>query len=132
MNMSTNFLTSLGRAKDSHHRKFGFLLDLRRMSIIPELRVILGWCGLVMVDAVQSHPKDIHDEPCMMTWVCHLHRVAFKHNMGNTNGLNVELGPKGVNDDIELDQRAMVKSCAVEPVVRQTTRLGHSSRAPSC
>lgn len=52
MDMSTNFLACLRGAKDPNNRYFGLFRQLVRPDIIAKLRVILGRCGLIKVNAI--------------------------------------------------------------------------------
>lgn len=47
---------------------------MRKAHILAKLRIVLGWCSLVMVYTVQSNPKNIHDSGC---WRCQMLIVMF-------------------------------------------------------
>lgn len=62
MDMRTNFLASLCRAKDSDDRNLGLLAKLRGFDIVSKNRVELAWSSLVIVYAVQPDTEKIHGD----------------------------------------------------------------------
>lgn len=60
MNVGANFLTGLRGPKYSHDGNLGPLGSLRRPDIVAQLRVISRWLGLVMIDAVEPDPEQVH------------------------------------------------------------------------
>lgn len=61
MYMGTHFLARLGRSKDTDDRESRLLRYLRSADIAAKYGIVLGWCCLIVVDAVQPHAKDFHD-----------------------------------------------------------------------
>jgi len=61
MDMGANLLACFGRTEHSDHRyRRGDLLLALVIVASLQLRVQFSWRSLIMIDAVQSNPKDIH------------------------------------------------------------------------
>lgn len=62
MDMRANFLASFCRAKNSDNWNLGLLAELRGVDIIPQNRIELARCSLVVVYAVQADAEKFHGE----------------------------------------------------------------------
>ena len=62
MNVSANFLTGLRGTEDSDDRDFRPFGNLRWSDIFAQLRVITGRRGLVVIDAVEPEPEQVHTQ----------------------------------------------------------------------
>lgn len=60
VDMSAHLLAGLGRPKHANDGHFGLLVRLQAVIIPTQVRVISCWCGLVVVDAVESNPEPVH------------------------------------------------------------------------
>ena len=60
MYVSAHLLSRLGRSKNADDRDSGQFRSFGKMRVLAQLGVISGWCGLVVIDAVQADTKDIH------------------------------------------------------------------------
>lgn len=60
MDMSTDFLACLRRAKDPDDRYFGLFRQLVRSNIVAELRVVFGWRCLIKVNAILTLCELVH------------------------------------------------------------------------
>lgn len=58
--MGADLLPCLGGAEDSHDRDLGALRGLGRAHIFAKLRVETRGRGLIVIDAVQPHPENVH------------------------------------------------------------------------
>lgn len=61
MNVSADLLARLSRPEDADDGDLGALGDLRGPNIVAKLRVVARRCRLVVIDAVQPHPEQVHD-----------------------------------------------------------------------
>ena len=62
MDMSAHLLSGRGCAECSDYRDLGCTHATSRPGIAPQQRVEIGWGGLVVVDAVQTKAKRLHDD----------------------------------------------------------------------
>lgn len=62
MNMRAYFLAGLGGPKSPYNRDFWPLRGLRGVNIVPQLGIKPRRRALIMVQAVQPDPKEVHDE----------------------------------------------------------------------
>lgn len=60
MDVSADLLAGLSGTKDPDDRDFCLLGGLDVAPIIAKAGVVLGGCGLIVIDAVQADPEDIH------------------------------------------------------------------------
>lgn len=60
MDMRTDFLACLRRAKDPNNRYFGLIRQLIRPDIFAELGVIFGRRCLIEVDAILALFRSLH------------------------------------------------------------------------
>jgi len=67
MNVSTHFLTSFSGAEDSNNWDFWLEVLLRRLYIISKQGVEARWRSLIIVYAIESNPKELHNLNIMNT-----------------------------------------------------------------
>ena len=72
MNMRANFLPSFRGSEDSDDRNGGFSIDLRRLDVVSQDGIELGWGRLVIVNAVQSNAEEVHRGEDILVWRMHL------------------------------------------------------------
>lgn len=65
MDVRAHLLSSLRGSKYSNNRHLGFLLNLRWLNTVTKQRIKFRRGRLVVVDTIQSHSKEIHDEEQM-------------------------------------------------------------------
>lgn len=90
MNMGTDFLPCLRRAKDPNDWYFGFFRQLIRTDIVAELRVIFGWRCLIKVDAVLA----LYKSGCVFitSWKTNHSRASKTTYLSNLKGIHGSFG----------------------------------------
>ena len=60
MNVGADLLTRLGRSKYADDGNLGLSRKLRGSDIFTKPGVVLGRCGLVVIDTVEPNLEDVH------------------------------------------------------------------------
>lgn len=60
MDMRADLLTGFRRAKNPNDRNFWLFVKFRRLDISLQLRIKLGRCSLIMINAIKTYSKEVH------------------------------------------------------------------------